>query len=311
MFKCLIIATAISIRFTSVLIIIPLYLLNLPTLKKITKEIILVFLFIILLHTLENLIKQTPIFSLPSFVNNIIFNVLENRSGLYGVHSFHWYFTSALPQILAFYIPCVNLKSKFNIIILFYVLILSLTPHKELRFITPILPLIFSQIKIPPKALLFFILTLNLLVAIFLNTIWQHGAVASISIIRPEVEQRIHLLTECHQTPSYGILPVYSVLDGMPLDLDVIDLDCGPECRENGDCESERFMNHKLEFIESRYSGYYIENLAEYVVYQFENEKEEKEGREYFKTGKELGCFWRNRFKVFSGGEGFLVYKFI
>jgi alpha-1,6-mannosyltransferase len=113
----------------------------------------------------------------------LFFNAVENKSHLWGVMSWHWYFSSALPRSLLltiFLIPigCVTVSSQilknassqstkstyswlsflakclFNIQpdrrmlsiflpTLLFVILYSFLPHKEVRFLLPALPLFF------------------------------------------------------------------------------------------------------------------------------------------------------------------------
>uniref|UniRef100_A0A7S2RN23 Mannosyltransferase n=1 Tax=Rhizochromulina marina TaxID=1034831 RepID=A0A7S2RN23_9STRA len=94
----------------------------------------------------------------------LFFNTVQNRSSEWGVSPFHWYFTSAIPRALALsgtlLVPAVLRGSprhwdlrRLNTIVdstvlpallpaLLFVGILSILPHKELRFIFPALPLL-------------------------------------------------------------------------------------------------------------------------------------------------------------------------
>ncbi|UPQ96782.1 Dol-P-Man:Man(7)GlcNAc(2)-PP-Dol alpha-1,6-mannosyltransferase [Chloropicon primus] len=71
----------------------------------------------------------------------------DNRSSEWGVSSPHWYFTSALPRALsgsAFFVLIGALYERrirpFGLIALAYVLLYSMLPHKEVRFLFPVLP---------------------------------------------------------------------------------------------------------------------------------------------------------------------------
>lgn len=76
------------------------------------------------------------------------FNSVLNRSSEWGTHSFHWYFTSALPRsLLAAYPLCIlgafldRRVLPFIIPVFFFVLLYSKLPHKELRFIISSVPI--------------------------------------------------------------------------------------------------------------------------------------------------------------------------
>ncbi|KAH6772849.1 asparagine-linked glycosylation 12-like protein [Perilla frutescens var. hirtella] len=76
------------------------------------------------------------------------FNSVLNRSSEWGTHSFHWYFTSALPRSLLAAYPLFVLGLLLDRRIMFYVIpvlsfvmLYSKLPHKELRFIISSLPI--------------------------------------------------------------------------------------------------------------------------------------------------------------------------
>ncbi|KAK9095109.1 hypothetical protein Scep_026578 [Stephania cephalantha] len=76
------------------------------------------------------------------------FNSVLNRSSEWGTHSFHWYFTSALPRSLLAAYPLVVLGVLLDRRILSYILpvfmfvfLYSKLPHKELRFIIGAVPM--------------------------------------------------------------------------------------------------------------------------------------------------------------------------
>ncbi|XP_020538423.1 dol-P-Man:Man(7)GlcNAc(2)-PP-Dol alpha-1,6-mannosyltransferase isoform X2 [Jatropha curcas] len=76
------------------------------------------------------------------------FNSVLNRSSEWGTHSFHWYFTSALPRSLLAAYPLFMLGVFLDRRVLFYVLpvfsfllLYSKLPHKELRFIISSVPM--------------------------------------------------------------------------------------------------------------------------------------------------------------------------
>eukprot|EP01147_Barroeca_monosierra_P010831 gene10831-2908_t len=61
------------------------------------------------------------------------FNAILNRSSDYGIEPFWWYFTSALPRCLS--------TRPYIYVIATFVLLYSILPHKELRFILYVIPI--------------------------------------------------------------------------------------------------------------------------------------------------------------------------
>lgn len=85
----------------------------------------------------------------------LLFNTVENRSAEWGTSPWHWYFSSALPRILmgeAVLVLCalflrpvgkqwVDMRlSSITFVTLAFVGLYSFLPHKELRFLFPIMP---------------------------------------------------------------------------------------------------------------------------------------------------------------------------
>ncbi|KAL0234270.1 hypothetical protein PCE1_001307 [Barthelona sp. PCE] len=78
------------------------------------------------------------------------FNVVQNKSSLWGVLPWSWYFLRAIPKVCITFLPFLLLlrlsfiKRHMNIWLptLFFVFIYSFLPHKELRFIFYVFPVI-------------------------------------------------------------------------------------------------------------------------------------------------------------------------
>ncbi|CAM6071312.1 unnamed protein product [Sphagnum tenellum] len=77
------------------------------------------------------------------------FNSVLNRSSEWGVSPPYWYFTSALPRAMlaAFPLSLVGLVlekriAKYVLPVLSFILVYSKLPHKELRFILPVVPVL-------------------------------------------------------------------------------------------------------------------------------------------------------------------------
>lgn len=75
------------------------------------------------------------------------FNLYLNKSHLWGTSPFYWYFAIAIPKLMLFSLPFLGLTPrgcmlKFYPVVLAHVGLHSLLPHKELRFIIYIAPLL-------------------------------------------------------------------------------------------------------------------------------------------------------------------------
>jgi alpha-1,6-mannosyltransferase len=85
----------------------------------------------------------------------LLFNTVENRSADWGTAPWHWYWTSALPRVLmgevllvacGLFLRPVGKKwvdqrvSSIGFLVFAYIGLYSFLPHKELRFLFPILP---------------------------------------------------------------------------------------------------------------------------------------------------------------------------
>lgn len=83
-------------------------------------------------------------------------NIFEGVGEFYGSHPWHWYLSQGLPailgvQILPFIVATVHILKNRQMYpnelallgsIIFTIFIYSLLPHKEFRFILPILPMV-------------------------------------------------------------------------------------------------------------------------------------------------------------------------
>eukprot|EP00494_Astrolonche_serrata_P022919 UN23176 len=95
--------------------------------------------------------SKNYVFTLYNFFN---FNVIYQGSQLYGTHPIYWYFVEALPTTLGpmlwfLYIGVRESSSRQRFWLynsLFQLIILSLNPHKELRFLLPNLVILICYV---------------------------------------------------------------------------------------------------------------------------------------------------------------------
>lgn len=82
----------------------------------------------------------------PEF-ESMYFNLYLNKSHLWGTQPFYWYFLIVIPKLMLFSLPLFFLTTskcilKFYPVILMHVGLHSILPHKELRFMIYIVPLL-------------------------------------------------------------------------------------------------------------------------------------------------------------------------
>ncbi|VDK52452.1 unnamed protein product [Cylicostephanus goldi] len=138
---------------------------------------------------IDSLYYLRPTCALWNFFN---FNVLKGGSAHFGVHPWYWYFLEGLPSVLTIQIlPIVlGLLSPLRPTLLpllasaVYVLAHTLLPHKEQRFLLPIIPLLciyagpfFAARKASPwrRVLLYTMLAVNAAIALYCGLRHQVG----------------------------------------------------------------------------------------------------------------------------------------
>jgi hypothetical protein len=276
-----------------------------------------------LVHALDCYTKAIPLTSPNVVYNNIMFNVVTGSSKLYGVDHALWYIYSAVPQVIGVYLPIyfvglyktnetnemneTNGINETNILLekistarittarittarlttLFYVTILSISAHKEIRFVFPIIPLMLLDVNhyivtncrhsdlslsrgsSSSRGSILSILRVfryaNVAAFVFLSVIWQSGGIyvmyklqslitasnassASISSVS------IDMLTSCHATPGHSHLfdPFVNV--------DLSYIDCSVACRRSDSCENDLYLSNPERYVQEK------ELTADYVV---------------------------------------------
>ncbi|XP_076260440.1 phosphatidylinositol glycan anchor biosynthesis class B [Rhynchophorus ferrugineus] len=154
-----IIASLFMIRPTSAIIGLPLCLFHIITSTKSTIRIIITeyvpigAIVLTIFIALDSIVHGSFIVTPYNFLK---FNVFNDVASIYGVHPWHWYLSNGLPSVLGILIvpfimaTLIILKARKNHpnelwilgCIVFSLFILSCLPHKEFRFILPLLPMI-------------------------------------------------------------------------------------------------------------------------------------------------------------------------
>lgn len=211
-------------------------------------------------------------------LGNLHFNVVEGMGALYGSHPFHWYLTSGIPAITGLMLPVLlyavlrpGPKDHLWIVVTTYILLHSISAHKELRFLLPILPLlcIFSgkvlsdefDLVLHPKRrllrrlLIGLFLVVNPAAFLYLGMIHQRAPIDINKAIVHRIQKggkddiTVHYLMPCHSTPLYSHLHVRGV------HVKAWHLDCSPTCRasETLVCESVAFERDPVAFVKGAY----------------------------------------------------------
>lgn len=226
------------------------------------------------------------------FLGNFHFNVLLDNGSLYGTHPFYWYILEGLPAIAGVLTPFYIVQSiqcwkgqdkkafrTLLAVIVSYIVLHSISGHKEFRFILPILSFISilagrciskflgedslslqSRRKKGIVVITFFLLNyphLAFLARIHQRTSQVNRYITNHSTHTNKKDLSVHYLMGCHSTPVYSHLHVKREINGKssPMPIDVWYLDCSPRCRKDPylTCESDYFSSDPSEFIRKRY----------------------------------------------------------
>ncbi|XP_037116887.1 GPI mannosyltransferase 3-like [Syngnathus acus] len=191
-------------------------------------------------------------------------NVLDGLASYFGTHPWHWYLTQGFPVIIGPHLPfflfgCFLAFRRYKILLVAIAWTIgaySLLPHKEFRFIYPVLPfcMIFcgatmARMKAWRRAATAGLLASNLPLALYTGLIHQRGALDVMSHIHAlchNVSQPDVLFAmSCHSTPYYSHVhcPLkMRFLEGLR-DLSQLD----------HETESERFINDPLLWLRTSY----------------------------------------------------------
>ncbi|XP_075981867.1 phosphatidylinositol glycan anchor biosynthesis class B [Anticarsia gemmatalis] len=204
------------------------------------------------------------------------FNVLHDIASFYGQHPWHWYLTQGLPAVLginlvpvlwAIYNILRRPKENKNGLLLLaavasHVAVYSFIPHKEFRFVLPLLPILMylAQDVIVPwsrkakKWQLYLVAGAILLgnagPAVYFGARHQAGSTAVMPLLRDAVTSNrtsIAFLMPCHSTPLYSHLHK---------NISTRYLNCDPPFSKTGDTfEAEAFFNNPLRWWRQEYSS--------------------------------------------------------
>jgi len=160
--------------------------------------------------------------TLPAW-NFLKFNLLHDISVFYGTMAWHYYFTQGLPLLLATFLPFTvhglvsHLRTPFTVLLVGIVLAFSCIGHKEVRFLSPLTPLLLTlsgySISRLPKSLRTYavvpgVLLLHLSAAYYVTRIHQVGVIDVMHYLRTTTPQHssVGFLMPCYSTPWQSYL---------------------------------------------------------------------------------------------------------
>ncbi|GMR53693.1 hypothetical protein PMAYCL1PPCAC_23888, partial [Pristionchus mayeri] len=215
---------------------------------------------------------------LSSLYEFLSFNVLEGGSVHFGVHPLYWYFVDGLPAVFTLsLIPILygafgRLSSRPpNVILsacLFYLLVHTFLPHKEHRFILPIVPLLLlysSPLFVHPSKLSSFLFNLtivtNIVLTLYMSLIHQRGpfAIGQSILSRSTPSDSLLILAPCYSLPGHSFF--HSSIG------DIYALDCSPPL--NGSTildEADAFHSDPIGWVERK--GRSLDVYSFIVVYE-------------------------------------------
>jgi len=212
--------------------------------------------------------------------NFVRVNLVDNVGAEYGIHAWHWYFSSCIPAIVNLWFVAffkgarsvLHERRQAKILLEFItwsLLVLSLSGHKELRFALPILPVMNLICGLGlaedwqsswKSTYIVFAIICNILAAIYLSRFHQAAPLPLMDFLQGEQPRFIDFYTRCHATPFWSFMHHVSSLERMRF------LDCSPkhpalanissmnQAFKLGIEEEDAFFQEPLRNLESRLS---------------------------------------------------------
>jgi phosphatidylinositol glycan class B len=207
------------IRPTAILIWIPSYLsLSLTRRLKFLKEtfIIAYFLLRVFCITVQVLIDSWYFGKVTvTFWNFLFFNFLSDGSEFYGRQPWHWMVTDGLLVVFASYFPVLlwalvkGVKNLTWVSYVFFLLAISLSVHKEYRFLLSSFPqgiYLMSEITGCISRSHYFLAVVQIGIALFLSLFHQVAPLAVMDFLQTSQASSVGFFINCHGTPFYSHL---------------------------------------------------------------------------------------------------------
>ncbi|XP_058485511.1 GPI mannosyltransferase 3 [Solea solea] len=212
--------------------------------------------------------------------NFLKFNVVHGVADFYGSHPWHWYLTQGFPVVMGPHLPfflhgCSLAFNRYKILlaaVVWTVVVYSFLPHKEFRFIFPVLPLcmIFcgkslASLREWRRPAAVFLLLTNLVLALYTGLIHQRGTVdvmnhlqtlCDTSSASTSAQPDVLFLMPCHSTPYYSHVHC-------PIKMTF--LECPPDLGEDDAVdEAETFYREPLHWLKTSFP--YKSSLPTHLV---------------------------------------------
>lgn len=216
-------------------------------------------------------------------------NVLYKIGDLYGTQHLLWYIICGLPVLLGCYYiifllcifqimkhPSIFHRQAVMLIVIGWTLgVYSLLPHKEFRFILPLLPMClyictsctFSLnvkfIKTARKSFVGLLILTNVLPGLYFSLIHQRGSLDLMNVLHKEIistdNSNILFLTPCHATPLYSYLHI---------NVSTKILTCEPNFTNNTNYmdEADTFFANPMQWLDENYNSNKNITTPNYVI---------------------------------------------
>ena len=261
-------AVTLLVRPTAAVMFVPVGLHHLFVRKGRLAEIVPGAIMYLLLTLLVDRIGYGHFVFVPW--NFFKFNSLQGVSALYGTHPFLWYLYAGIPfmlgpHLLPLVLAIVDFKALLRrhglllSILIFSVVVYSLNPHKEFRFLLPLMPVLFVVMADKARQLkawlTWIIMFGNLGMFLFFGMVHQAGPDAVMTELARIQPKSVVFLMDCHQTAFA------SHLHGIGVEW-LRQLDCSPTSAKPH--ESARFSNDPVTFSASFLTG--LPELPSHIV---------------------------------------------
>lgn len=152
-----------------------------------------------------------------TFWNFLYFNFLSEGSQFYGRQPWHWVVSEGLPVVFASYLPglvvgmALNRRKMSFWAYLFFLAVISLSPHKEYRFLLSSFPHAINLMCCDREGgfgarFRYLLAFVQVCLGLFLSLYHQVGPLALMDTLQSISPSSISFYINCHGTPFYSHL---------------------------------------------------------------------------------------------------------